>query len=103
MTVFAGTINGDGNLIARSESKPGSSTFLSQLIRLSESSQAHKPKIAQLSDKIAQYFVAVILFTAIGTAIYWQQHMPEEAFWITLSVLSCHLPLRTCLWQRQQP
>lgn len=89
--IYAGTINGDGNLIARVK-QPGSDTFLSQLIRLSESSQAHKPKIAQLSDKIAQYFVALILFTAIGTALYWQQHMPEEAFWITLSVLVATCP-----------
>ncbi len=90
-TVFAGTINGDGNLTV--EVKYASShTFLSQLIRLSEQSQAHKPKLARLSDKIAQYFVAIILFTAIATAIYWQQHLPEEAFWITLSVLVATCP-----------
>ncbi|MFD2166599.1 heavy metal translocating P-type ATPase [Thalassotalea euphylliae] len=89
--ILAGTVNGDGNIVAR-VTQPGGETFLSQLIRLSESSQNHKPKIAQLSDKIAQYFVAIILVTAIGTAIYWQQHMPEEAFWITLSVLVATCP-----------
>ncbi|MBA6349093.1 heavy metal translocating P-type ATPase [Colwellia sp. BRX8-9] len=90
-TVFAGTINGDGNINV--EVKQASEhSFLSQLIRLSESSQAHKPKLAKLSDKIAQYFVAVILLTAIGTAFYWQQHLPEEAFWITLSVLVATCP-----------
>jgi len=89
--VFAGTINGDSNI--NIEVKHSSEhTFLSQLIRLSESSQAHKPKLAKLSDKIAQNFVAVILLTAIGTAIYWQQHLPEEAFWITLSVLVATCP-----------
>jgi len=89
--VFAGTVNSDGHLSVEVKN-PGSQTFLSQLIRLSESSQAHKPKIAQISDKIAQYFVAVILFTAIGTALYWQQHLPDEAFWITLSVLVATCP-----------
>jgi len=89
--VFSGTTNGDGNLNV--EVKHASEhSFLSQLIRLSELSQAHKPKLAKLSDKIAQYFVAVILLTAIGTAIYWQQHLPEEAFWITLSVLVATCP-----------
>jgi len=89
--VFAGTINGDGNI--NFEVKHASEhSFLSQLIRLSESSQAHKPKLAKLSDKIAQYFVAVILLTAIATAFYWQQHLPEEAFWITLSVLVATCP-----------
>jgi len=89
--VFSGTVNGDGNLNV--EVKHASEhSFLSQLIRLSESSQAHKPKLAKLSDKIAQYFVAIILLTAIGTALYWQQHLPEEAFWITLSVLVATCP-----------
>lgn len=90
-SVFAGTINGDGNITVQVKKATGQS-FLSQLIRLSEQSQAHKPKIAQLSDKIAQYFVALILLTSIATAIYWQQHMPEEAFWITLSVLVATCP-----------
>jgi len=89
--VFAGTINGDGNLTVKVK-QPSNQSFLSQLIRLSEQSQAHKPKLARFSDKVAQYFVAIILFTAIGTAIYWQQHLPEEAFWITLSVLVATCP-----------
>lgn len=90
-SVFAGTINGDGNLTVKVK-QPNNQSFLSQLIRLSEKSQAHKPKLARLSDKIAQYFVAIILVTAIGTALYWQQHLPEEAFWITLSVLVATCP-----------
>ncbi len=89
--VFAGTINGDGNITVKVK-QASNESFLSQLIRLSEQSQAHKPKLAQLSDKIAQYFVAVILLTSIATALYWQQHMPEEAFWITLSVLVATCP-----------
>ena len=89
--VFAGTINGDGNITVEVK-KASSQSFLSQLIRLSEKSQAHKPKMAKLSDKIAQYFVAIILFTSIATAIYWQQHLPDEAFWITLSVLVATCP-----------
>ncbi|WP_448549987.1 heavy metal translocating P-type ATPase [Thalassotalea fusca] len=89
--VFAGTINGDGNLIVRVK-HDSQHSFLSQLIRLSESTQAHKPKLARLSDKIAQSFVAIILLTSIATALYWQQHLPEEAFWITLSVLVATCP-----------
>jgi len=89
--VFAGTINGDGNFTIQVKNANNLS-FLSQLIRLSEQSQAHKPKLAKFSDKVAQYFVAVILLTAIGTAIYWQQHLPNEAFWITLSVLVATCP-----------
>lgn len=96
--IYAGTINGDGNLTAKVKHN-NQQSFLSQLIRLSEFSQAHKPKIAKLSDKIAQYFVALILVTASITAFYWAQHQPAEAFWITLSVLvvtcPCALSLAT--------
>jgi len=89
--VYAGTINGDGNLTVEVKHASGQS-FLSQLIRMSETSQSHKPKLAQRSDKIAQYFVAVILLSSIASAIYWQQHLPEQAFWITLSVLVATCP-----------
>ncbi|SET81602.1 heavy metal translocating P-type ATPase [Thalassotalea agarivorans] len=89
--VFAGTINGDGVLTLEVLNENNTS-FLSQLIRLSERAQNHKPRLAQLSDKIAQHFVAIILLTAIGTAFYWSTHAPEEAFWITLSVLVATCP-----------
>lgn len=89
--VFAGTINGDGNVTVEVK-KENQLSFLNQMIRLSESSQAHKPKLAKLSDKVAQYFVATILITAVSTAIYWQIHLPEQAFWITLSVLVATCP-----------
>ena len=96
--IYAGTINGDGNLTAKVK-HDNQKSFLSQLIRLSETSQTHKPKLAKLSDKIAQYFVALILLTASCTAFYWAQHQPAEAFWITLSVLvvtcPCALSLAT--------
>lgn len=97
-TIYAGTINGDGNLTAK-VLHTNQESFLSQLIRLSESAQSHKPKLAKLSDKIAQYFVALILLVASLTALYWSQHQPAEAFWITLSVLvvtcPCALSLAT--------
>lgn len=90
-TVLAGTINGDGHLTVE-VTKACEQSFLSQLIRLSESAQAYKPKLAKLSDKIAQYFVAVILLTSLITAFYWYQQAPSKAFWITLSVLVATCP-----------
>ena len=94
--IFAGTINGDGNLTAKVKHN-NQESFLSQLIRLSENAQSHKPKLAKLSDKIAQYFVALILMVSTATAIYWLQHAPEEAFWITLSVLVVTCPCALAL------
>lgn len=94
--IFAGTINGDGNLTAKVKHN-NQESFLSQLIRLSENAQSHKPKLARLSDKIAQYFVALILMVTIATAIYWLNHEPAEAFWITLSVLVVTCPCALAL------
>ena len=94
--IFAGTINGDGNLTAKVKHN-NQESFLSQLIRLSENAQSHKPKLAKLSDKIAQYFVALILMVTIATAIYWLNHDPAEAFWITLSVLVVTCPCALAL------
>lgn len=90
-SVYAGTINGDANIII-TVNNTNSHSFLSQLIRLSEQAQHYKPKIAQLSDKIAQYFIALILFTASSAAIYWGIHQPSEAFWIALSILVATCP-----------
>lgn len=89
--VFAGTVNGDGNITIE-VTNAANNSVLSQLIRLSEQCQAYKPKLAQLSDKIAQYFVALILVTAIGSSIYWYQHDPSHAFWITIAVLVATCP-----------
>ncbi|WP_371379079.1 heavy metal translocating P-type ATPase [Thalassotalea aquiviva] len=89
--VFAGTVNGDGNLVVEI-SKPNAESFLTNLIRLSESAQAYKPKIAKLSDRIAQYFVALVLVTSSATALYWYQTEPQDAFWIALSVLVATCP-----------
>ena len=89
--VFAGTVNGDGNIIVEVKHN-NQQSFLSQLIQISEKAQAYKPKLARLSDKIAQYFIAIILLSALVTAIYWQQYLPKEAFWITISVLVATCP-----------
>jgi Cu2+-exporting ATPase len=89
--VFAGTINGDGNVMVEVKHN-NQQSFLKQLILLSEKAQAHKPKLAKFSDKIAQYFVAIILISALFTAVYWYWHLPQQAFWITLSVLVATCP-----------
>ena len=89
--VFAGTVNSDGNLVVEIKNE-NSNSFLTNLIRLSENAQAHKPRIALLSDMVAQYFVALILICAIGTGVYWYINDPAHAFWIAISVLVATCP-----------
>ncbi|QDP02948.1 cadmium-translocating P-type ATPase [Thalassotalea sp. PS06] len=89
--VFAGTVNTDGNLQIKINAT-NADNFLTNIIRISERAQNHKPAIARLSDKIAQYFVALILVTAVFTWIYWAQENASHAFWITISVLVATCP-----------
>ncbi|WP_394173303.1 heavy metal translocating P-type ATPase [Thalassotalea litorea] len=89
--VFAGTVNTDGSLKININAT-NADNFLTNIIRISEKAQNHKPAIAKLSDKIAQYFVALILITAIFTWVYWAQEDASYAFWITISVLVATCP-----------
>lgn len=89
--VFAGTVNTDGNLHIEINAT-NADNFLTNIIRISENAQNHKPAIAKLSDKIAQYFVAIILVTAVFTWLYWAQEDASHAFWITISVLVATCP-----------
>ncbi|WP_246036935.1 heavy metal translocating P-type ATPase [Thalassotalea litorea] len=89
--VFAGTVNTDGNLQIKINAT-NADNFLTNIIRISEKAQNHKPAIAKLSDKIAQYFVAIILITAVFTWFYWAQEDASHAFWVTISVLVATCP-----------
>lgn len=89
--VYAGTINGDANItIEVTHSKANS--LISNIVRLQDEAQMSKPKVAELADLVARYFVAVILIVAAGTWYYWHQAKPEDAFWIMLSVLVATCP-----------
>ncbi|MEY3220757.1 MAG: hypothetical protein RIT27_2114 [Pseudomonadota bacterium] len=96
--LIAGTINIESPLQMRVE-KIGEDTVLSHILRLLERAQTEKPFITQLADKIAAYFVIVILFLAMGVASYWW--IVDPAVWlpITLAVLvvtcPCALSLAT--------
>jgi Cu2+-exporting ATPase len=77
----------------------GQDTVLASIQRLLDRAQSEKPKLAELADKVAGYFVAALLLFALGVGIYWWQVQPHEAFWIVISVLvvtcPCALSLAT--------
>ncbi len=89
--VYAGSINTDESFDLEVTSSKAES-MLANIVRLQDEAQMTKPKIAQLADVVARYFVAVILITASATWLYWQQHQPDDAFWIMLSVLVATCP-----------
>jgi P-type Cu2+ transporter len=97
-TVVAGSINVEHPLTIEI-TEVGQNTKLSGILRLLDQARATKPPIAQLADKIAQYFIATVLILATGVALAWTFIDPSHAFWITLSVLvvtcPCALSLAT--------
>lgn len=89
--VYAGTMNIDESFELTVTSHKANSV-ISNIVRLQDEAQLSKPKIAEIADHVAKYFVAIILIIAAGTWWYWHQHQPESAFWIMLSVLVATCP-----------
>ncbi|MGB5009910.1 MAG: heavy metal translocating P-type ATPase, partial [Candidatus Dechloromonas phosphoritropha] len=96
--VTGGTINAESPLVVQVE-QVGTGTRLSAIISLMERAAAEKPRIVELADRIASYFVATLLFVAAAVAVGWYFVDPSRALWITVSVLvvtcPCALSLAT--------
>ncbi|EKO3904799.1 cadmium-translocating P-type ATPase [Vibrio fluvialis] len=89
--VFAGTLNGEEAFELEVTASKADSV-ISNIVRLQDDAQSSKPRIAEIADVVARYFVAVILIIAAGTWFYWHQAKPDDAFWIMLSVLVATCP-----------
>ncbi|AXK73559.1 cadmium-translocating P-type ATPase [Lysobacter sp. TY2-98] len=90
-TIFAGTICRDRT--ARVQvTRVGADTRLSELTRLVEQAQAHRPKLAQVADRIAGVFVIAMLLVAAVTFFVWRVHDPLRALDVTLAVLAISCP-----------
>jgi len=90
-TIYAGTICRETP--ARIEvTQVGSSTRLSQLARLVEQAQAHRPPIARLADRVGSWFVGTLLIVAVLVFAGWRIHDPSRAFEVTLALLVISCP-----------
>ncbi|CCN84145.1 putative Type cbb3 cytochrome oxidase biogenesis protein CcoI; Copper-translocating P-type ATPase [Vibrio nigripulchritudo SFn27] len=89
--VFAGTLNGEESFELEVNTSKANS-MISNIVRLQDEAQMSKPKIAEIADVVARYFVAAILIIAAGTWAYWHQTKPDDAFWIMLAVLVATCP-----------
>ena len=96
--VTGGSVNSESPLIVRVE-QVGDATRLSAIIQLMERAAAEKPKIVEMADRIASYFVAALLLVAVLVAVGWYFVDPSKVLWITVSVLvvtcPCALSLAT--------
>jgi Cu2+-exporting ATPase len=96
--VIGGSINIESPLIVRVD-KVGPDTVLSSILRLLDRAQTEKPRLAQLADRLAGWFVAAVLVLAAATALYWWQHDITQWLPATIAVLvvtcPCALSLAT--------
>ena len=89
--VIAGSYNLTAPIEMRVESI-GLDTKFAQIVDLMESAATQKPRLAQLADKVAAPFLAIVLVLAAASAIYWWSTDPGQALMIAAAVLIVTCP-----------
>lgn len=90
-TLIAGSTNLDSPLIMR-VTQTGQTTRLASIVRLLDQALALKPFQHRLADRFAHYFATFLLIIALGCYVVWYPLAPEQALWITVSVLVISCP-----------
>ena len=98
-SVQAGTLNVSSPVCVQTTGV-GQYTRLSSIVRLLDGAMAQKPKMAQMADRYASVFVALLLVLAALTMAYWWWTSGfEPALWVVVSLLvitcPCALSLAT--------
>ncbi|KAK3938610.1 P-type cation-transporting ATPase [Diplogelasinospora grovesii] len=68
--VIAGTVNNSGTLLVRLTRLPGKNT-VTDIARLVEEASNSKPRIQDLTDRVASYFLPVVAATSVVVFIIW--------------------------------
>jgi Cu2+-exporting ATPase len=89
--VTAGTLNVESALIVQVLAL-GHDTRLSAIVRLLDRAQSEKPRLAQIADRAAQWFLLISLALAACIGLLWWQLDPQRAFWIVLAMLVATCP-----------
>ena len=89
--VTAGTLNVEGALTVEVQAL-GQDTRLSAIVRLLDRAQAEKPRLAEIADRAAQWFLLLSLIAAAVIGLLWWQLDSARAFWIVLAMLVATCP-----------
>lgn len=74
--VIGGTINGSGTFSMRAE-RVGRDTMIAQIAEMVAQAQTSKPPLQTLADRVAAYFVPVVLAISAITFVAWMWFGPE--------------------------
>ncbi|WP_028535144.1 heavy metal translocating P-type ATPase [Paludibacterium yongneupense] len=89
--VIAGSLNLSSPLLVRTDAV-GEATRLAGIVRLLDQALAQKPRLAQLANRFAAVFVAILLLAALASFLLWLPVSPQRALWIMVSVLVVSCP-----------
>jgi Cu+-exporting ATPase len=74
--VTGATINGTGTLVMRAE-RVGSETTLAQIVRMVSEAQRSRAPVQKLADRVAGYFVPVVVLIAVASFAIWALVGPQ--------------------------
>ncbi len=94
--VMAGSLIRDGQVEFRID-RLGQNTTLSGIVRLLDQARQFRPRMARLADRIAGYFVTVVLAAAAVAGLVWWQIDPSQALPVALAVLVVSCPCALAL------
>ena len=77
-TVTGGTVNGTGTLLVEAVNV-GADSVLSKIVQMVAEAQRSRAPIQRLVDKVAGWFVPIVIVTSIVTFIVWAIFGPEPA------------------------
>lgn len=83
--VVGGSVNHQGSLRIR-VNRTGEDTTLSKIVKMMEDAQGKKAPISKLADKVAGYFVPIVIAIAVVSAIIWALLGHDLAFCLTVFV-----------------
>ncbi|MFO7577448.1 MAG: heavy metal translocating P-type ATPase [Pelovirga sp.] len=87
--VVSGTLNLSGTIQVKVASAAAES-FIARIAAIVEQAQTDKPPIQRLADRVATFFIPLVLLIATGTFVYWySQGGPALLSAVTVLVVAC--------------
>ncbi len=77
--VTGATINGNGSFIMRAE-RVGAETLLARIVQMVGQAQRSRAPIQRLADRVAKYFVPIVVMVALITFLAWLALGPQPRF-----------------------
>ncbi len=90
-SVVGGSLNQASPLVVR-VNRLGADTRLASIVRLLDRAQSEKPRIGQLADRAAAWFVGVLLVITVMVGFAWYFIDPSKVLWIVVSILVVTCP-----------